>query len=104
MDAKSNINKKFVVEGHIMGLVDTKPENVIKILEGNKVHNLNSKLKKNGNYKHILNIIMLLSDNKNKKKNPSVNVYLTTNEGQSNVFANQDILPENDSKAWARLK
>ena len=40
----SNMNKKFVVEGHVIGLVDHKPENVIKILEGDKAHDFNHKI------------------------------------------------------------
>lgn len=91
--ANTNLNKKFMVEGHIVGIVDSKPENVIKILESGKVLDLNSKLKKGGNYKYIFNIVMLLSDN-SMKKNKSVNVYLTTNEGEQNVFTNWNLLPE----------
>lgn len=56
------MNKKFVVEGHVIGLVDHKPENVIKILEGDKAHDFNHKIKKAQNLKYIYNIVLLLSD------------------------------------------
>lgn len=45
-NVSSNMNKKFIVQGYIMGLVDSKPENVIKVLEGEKAHDFNHKVKK----------------------------------------------------------
>lgn len=62
-----HLNLKFVVEGYITGLVDSKPENVVKILEGSHVHDLETKLKKGANYKYIYNIILLLNDKQAKK-------------------------------------
>lgn len=77
------MNKKFIVQGYIMGLVDSKPENVIKVLEGDKAHDFGQKIKKAQNLKYIYNIVMLLSDDQMKKKNQeAVNVYLTTNDGE----------------------
>lgn len=99
------MNQRFLVEGFITGLVDTKPENVIKILEGSKVHDLNAKLKKGANYKYIYNIIMLLNDNASKKSGQPVSVYLTTNDGEQNIFTNWELLPEgNNTKSWANIK
>ena len=72
---------KFSVKGFITGLVDYKHENVIKILEGHKVHEWNQKMKKGSSYKYIYNIIMLLNDDTNKSKTP-LSVYLTTNDGE----------------------
>lgn len=60
------LNMKFIVKGFITGLVDNKHENVIKILEGHKVHEWNQKMKKGTNYKYIYNIIMLMNDNSKK--------------------------------------
>lgn len=74
------LNQRFLIEGSITGLAENKAENVVKILEGNKVHDLNAKLKKGSNYKYIYNIILLLNDN--KKNTQPVSVYLTTNDGE----------------------
>lgn len=96
------LNQKFVVDGFVTGLVSSEPETVIKILEGSSVHDLNTKLKKGANYKYIYNIILLLSD---KKKGNPLSVYLTTNDGEQNVFTNWEILPEGtNTKAWANVK
>lgn len=56
------MNLKFVVTGFITGLVENKADKVIKILESNKVHDLNHKMKKGASYKYIYNLIMLLND------------------------------------------
>lgn len=87
------LNLKFIVNGFITGLVDHKYENVIKILEGQKVHDCNQKMKKGSSYKYIFNIIMLLNDHSKKNKTP-LSVYLTTNDGEQNIFTNWEILPE----------
>jgi len=95
-----NLNHRFIVEGFVTGLAEEKAENVIKILEGNKVHNIDEKLKKGANYKYIFNIILLLNDT--KQKGSPLSVYLTTNDGEQNVFTNWDILPEGHNiKEWA---
>lgn len=86
-DVDNNLNKKFRVEGHIVGLVDSKPENIIKIFESstNKILDLNSKPKKGG--KVIISVVILLGDGKSKKKDETINVYLTTNtEEEAKVF------------------
>lgn len=99
----THLNERYVVEGFITGLAEDKAENVIKILEGNKVHNIDEKLKKGTNFKYIYNIILLLNDN-NKKGTP-VSIYLTTNDGEQNVFTNWEILPEGHNiKNWANIK
>ena len=89
-----------------MGLVDYKPENVIKILEGDKAHEFNYKIKKGQSVKYIYNIVMLLSDDQLKKKNAEpVNIYLTTNDGEQHVFSDWEILPEhNQIKQWGNVK
>ena len=95
---------KFIVNGFITGLVDDKHENVIKILEGQKVHEWNQKMKKGSTYKYIYNIIMLLNDN-SKKNSAPLSIYLTTNDGEQNIFTNWEILPEgHNTKAWATVK
>lgn len=95
---------KFIVNGFITGLVDYKHENVIKILEGHKVHEWNQKMKKGSTYKYIYNIIMLLNDHSKKNKSP-VSVYLTTNDGEQNIFSNWEILPEGHNiQAWSNVK
>lgn len=75
------LNQRFLVDGFVTGLAESKAENVVKILEGNKVHDLNAKLKKGSNFKYIYNLILLLNDN-NKKASHPVSVYLTTNDGE----------------------
>lgn len=49
---------------------------------------------------------MILGDDKGKKKTQeSLNVYLTTNEGEQHVFSNWEILPEqNQFKEWQNVK
>lgn len=77
-----------------MGLVDTKPENIIKIYinkgkKGFEFKDLGSKVTKK--HKHIYNIVFILADSKNPDK--TINVYLTTEEGDHHVFSTWDILP-----------
>lgn len=63
------------------------------------------KLKKSSNYRYIFNIIFLLSDLTQKRRQNPLSVYLTTNDGEQNVFANWEILPEgNNTKKWSLLK
>lgn len=79
-----SVGKVFVVEGHVLGLVDTDPQNVIKIVDTNsKIHAIN-KPPKGDNFHFVLNLVMTLTDS--SAKDQSTTVYLTTSEEEHHPF------------------
>lgn len=84
LSAPESVGKVFVVEGHVLGLVDTNPQNVIRIIDQNsKIYTL-SKPPKGDNYHYVLNLVMTLQDS--QAKDQTTTVYLTTNEDEGHPF------------------
>lgn len=62
LSASDSVGKYFVVEGSILGLVDTDPQNVIKIVdENNKIYSI-SKPPKGDKFHYVINLAMTLND------------------------------------------
>ena len=103
-NADQNLGKTFCVESGIMGVVDSNPNNLIKIIESKsgKVYPLN-KPPKTGAYKHMLNIVLTLSDQSSKKDSATTNAYITSCDDE-NPFENWKLLPRmNDKKGWKNI-
>ena len=103
--AKDHLNEKFLVQGYIMGFVETKPNKVIMKLEhsSKKILALSAKEKKKETYSVIYSLILMIRDSK-MKKDDHLTVYLTTENGDNNLFKTWDILPAfNDMKAWNKV-
>lgn len=103
---KENIGKIFVVEGSILGVLETDPSKVINILDETSNTTLPyNKTPKGDRYKYIINLIMTLCDSAKDKQNNHCPVYLTTNEtSQVNPFEFWKNVPKGtDKKAWKNL-
>ena len=69
-----------------------------------KVMGLKDKEKNKKKYRTIYNIVMMLRDKK-MKKNEFVNVYVTTESGDNNLFKTWELFPESDKqKSWSKVK
>lgn len=96
-----------MVKGSIFGVLETKPENIIKIVETNTniIHPLN-KPPKGDCYRYMVNLALSLKDASTKKAatNENVIVYLTSGDEESHVFDNWNLIPRfNDKKAWKTI-
>lgn len=102
LSSADSVGKTFVVEGNVLGLVDTDPQNVIKIVDqNNKIFPI-SKPPKGDNYHYVLNLVMTLTDS--SSKDSSVTVYLTTNEDEHHPFEQWKLIPKmQDKKNWKQV-
>lgn len=93
------VGKVFVVEGQVLGLVDTDPQNVIRIIDSNgKIFTL-AKPPKGDNFHYVLNLVMTLQDLSSKDQ--TLTVYLTTNEDEHHPFELSKVIPKmQDKKGW----
>lgn len=105
-DTNKQYNEKFIVEGYIMGLVSTKPTDVIKKLnlDTMEVTDLKSKENKDHKYRIIFNLVLTIRDD-SMKKNDYLTVYLTTEGGDMRLFDAWELLPNSDNlEEWAKVK
>ncbi len=103
LSSADSIGKTFVVEGNVLGLVDTDPQNVIKIVDSNTKIFPISKPPKGDNYHYVLNLVMTLTDSSSKDSS-SVTVYLTTNEDEHHPFEQWKLIPKmQDKKNWKQV-
>jgi hypothetical protein len=66
LSSSDAVGKIFIVEGSVLGLVDTDPANIIKIVDSsNKIHPI-SKPPKGDNFHFVLNLVMTLNDSSAK--------------------------------------
>ena len=101
-NGKQSVGKTFLVNAQIFGVVDSRPENVIKIVEtsSNKIHPF-GKPPKNDAFRYIINLVMTLRDLDKKHADQHVDVYLTAGEEEAHAFDNWNVVPKlSDKKGW----
>lgn len=98
-----NIGQTFIVSGKVFGIVDTKPENIVYIVDNKqgKVLPMN-KPPKHQEYRFVINLVLTIADSKAGKDNEHVNVYVTSSsEDSSHTFDNWHIIPRiSEKKKW----
>ncbi len=104
MNKEDKVNEKFVMKGFVLGFVETKPEKVIKKMNksNQKITDLKQKRKSKTHYRTVYNLIMMLKDN-SCKRDEYMNVYITTEQGDNRLFETWNLLPQSDSKDWAKV-
>lgn len=92
LSAPDSVGKVFVVEGNVLGLIDTDPQNVIKIVDQNsKIHSL-AKPPKGDNHHYVINLALTLNDL--SAKDQTITVYLTTSEEEGHPFDQWKVIPK----------
>lgn len=104
-NANINRNNIFLFEGSIVGFSDTKPKNIIKVMNQNDKTfvDLDTFLKKKKFAKHraVFHFQMQIKDSSSNKP---LTVYISTVDGDHHLFTSWDIIPESDLPGWAHVK
>ena len=103
-------NEKFMFQGKILGISENDPKTFLKkmVIQTKKIHNYDKVLKTGGNKKNKFRVfyhMVLMVTEESEKTNKTLDVYITTTDGDHHLFETWDILPQSDKmKDWANVK